>query len=87
MHASGRTLRWTFPLRFAEVVSGDGEKVYRQRIDLSDTEAFGQKELQARRQALRPEVGPARGLGRRRQRGLHPAGLARIQSRPEELSR
>ena len=40
------TLRWTFPLRFAELVSGDGEKVYRQRIDLDDTDAFGQKELQ-----------------------------------------
>jgi hypothetical protein len=33
-------LDWTFPMRFAEVVSGDGEKVYRERIDLSTTPAF-----------------------------------------------
>jgi hypothetical protein len=38
-------LRWTFPLRFAELVSGDGVKVYRQRIDLSDTGPFGEKTL------------------------------------------
>ena len=28
-------LTWTFPMAFAEVVTGDGEKVYRQQIDLS----------------------------------------------------
>lgn len=39
------TLRWTFPLKFAEVVSGDGEKVYRERIDLSDTPPFGEKTI------------------------------------------
>jgi hypothetical protein len=38
-------VRWTFPLRFAEVISGDGSQVQRQRIDLSDTSAFGEKEL------------------------------------------
>jgi hypothetical protein len=38
-------LEWTFPLAFAEVISGDGEKVYRQRIDLSDTGSFGTREL------------------------------------------
>jgi hypothetical protein len=38
-------LHWTFPLRFAELVSGDGVKVYRQRIDLTDTGAFGEKTL------------------------------------------
>jgi hypothetical protein len=38
-------LEWTFPLRFAELVSGDGSKVYRERIDLSDTEAFGQRSI------------------------------------------
>jgi hypothetical protein len=41
-------LRWTFPLRFAEVVSGDGVKVYRDRIDLSDTGAFGTRTVTAR---------------------------------------
>ncbi len=38
-------LEWTFPLRFAEVISGDGAKVYRDRIDLSDTPAFGHRML------------------------------------------
>jgi len=37
-------LQWTFPLHFAEIVSGDGTKVYRQRIDLDDTESFGSRE-------------------------------------------
>jgi hypothetical protein len=37
------SLDWTFPLRFAEIISGDGEKVYRERIDLLDTTAFGQR--------------------------------------------
>lgn len=39
------TLEWTFPLAFAEVISGDGKTVRRQRIDLTDTEAFGQRRL------------------------------------------
>jgi hypothetical protein len=38
-------LDWTFPLRFAELVSGDGHKVYRERIDLTDTAPFGQRTL------------------------------------------
>ncbi len=38
-------LRWTFPLSFAEIVSGDGQRVHRQRIDLSDTKPFGQRLL------------------------------------------
>ena len=36
---------WTFPLAFAEVVSGDGQKVYRERIDLADTEALGSRTI------------------------------------------
>src|SRR5690606_17540034 len=36
-------INWTFPLNFMEVVSGDGEKVYREKIDLNDTEAFGSR--------------------------------------------
>ncbi|RPD41763.1 hypothetical protein [Chitinophaga barathri] len=44
--ASGKTtvtmqLNWTFPLSFAEIVSGDGDKVYRHRINLVQTKAFG----------------------------------------------
>jgi hypothetical protein len=45
------TLEWTFPLRFAELVSGDGLKVYHERIELSDTEPFGNRTL-----TLRPEL-------------------------------
>jgi hypothetical protein len=39
------SLEWTFPLAFAEIVSGDGQKVFRQRIDLTDTESFGARKL------------------------------------------
>lgn len=45
-------LAWTFPLRFAEVISGDGQKVYRERIDLTDTLAFGRRTI-----ALHPDLG------------------------------
>jgi hypothetical protein len=44
-------LRWTFPLAFAEVISGDGQKVYRERIDLGDTEAVGGRVL-----SLQPQL-------------------------------
>ncbi|MCA1684506.1 MAG: hypothetical protein LC745_00675 [Planctomycetia bacterium] len=33
-------LEWTFPMRFAEVISGDGRTVYRERVDLSTSPAF-----------------------------------------------
>ncbi|MBE9584652.1 hypothetical protein IM792_09360 [Mucilaginibacter sp. JRF] len=36
-------VNWTFPLSFAEVISGDGSKVYRHRIELNSTQAFGNK--------------------------------------------
>jgi hypothetical protein len=39
------TLEWTFPLRFAEVISGDGSQNFRERIDLSDTGSFGRRSL------------------------------------------
>lgn len=38
-------LEWTFPLSYAEVVSGDGREVYRQRVSLLETTAFGAREL------------------------------------------
>jgi hypothetical protein len=41
-------LQWTFPLAFAEIISGDGQKVYRERIDLTDTAAFGSRSLKLR---------------------------------------
>lgn len=36
-------LKWTFPLNYAEIVSGDGSKVYRDRINLDTTNSFGEK--------------------------------------------
>ncbi|RZL06627.1 MAG: hypothetical protein EOO89_24180 [Pedobacter sp.] len=39
-------LNWTFPMNFIEVISGDGTKVYHDKIDLSDTKAFGDKLFQ-----------------------------------------
>ncbi|KLT65682.1 hypothetical protein [Pedobacter sp. BMA] len=36
-------LSWTFPLSFVEIVSGDGEKVYREHIKLNHTRAFGKE--------------------------------------------
>ncbi|MCE7059273.1 hypothetical protein [Dyadobacter sp. CY343] len=41
-------LSWTFPMNFVEVISGDGEKVYRERMDLTNTRAFGEQQLQFR---------------------------------------
>lgn len=38
-------LEWTFPMRFAEVVSGDGQKVFRERVDLGETGPFGRRTL------------------------------------------
>lgn len=36
-------LQWTFPMQFAEIVSGDGSKLYRHTIKLDNTTAFGQQ--------------------------------------------
>ena len=38
-------LSWTFPLRFVELISGGGAKVFRERIDCSDTGAFEQRSM------------------------------------------
>ena len=38
-------LQWTFPLAYAEVITGDGREVKRHRIDLSDTGSFGEMPL------------------------------------------
>jgi hypothetical protein len=45
------SIDWTFPLSFAEVISGDGHRVYRERIDLTDTATFGSRTL-----TLRPQL-------------------------------
>ena len=52
LDASGRakleaSLTWTFPMAFAEVIMGDGKQVYRKRIDLTATGAFGKQTLKA----------------------------------------
>jgi hypothetical protein len=36
---------WTFPLRFVELISGDGSRVYRDRFDCSDTGPFDQRTM------------------------------------------
>jgi hypothetical protein len=38
-------LSWTFPLRFVEMISGDGSHVFRQRIDCPDAGPFGQRTI------------------------------------------
>jgi hypothetical protein len=38
-------LDWTFPMAFGEIVSGDGRQIFRQRVDLADTDSFGKKTL------------------------------------------
>jgi hypothetical protein len=38
-------VEWTFPPAFAEVVSGDGQRVHRKRVDLIDAEEFGSRAL------------------------------------------
>ena len=38
-------IEWTFPLAFAEIITGDGKNVQRERVDLSDTEPFGRRTL------------------------------------------
>ncbi len=36
-------VNWTFPLTFAEIISGDGNQVFREKIDLQNTQAFGKQ--------------------------------------------
>lgn len=38
------TVDWTYPLTFAEIISGDGKQVFRERIDLTNTLPFGKKD-------------------------------------------
>jgi hypothetical protein len=38
-------VNWTFPLNFAEIISGDGEKVYREKINLNHTQVFGKEKF------------------------------------------
>jgi hypothetical protein len=36
-------LSWRFPMNYVEIISGDGEKVYRERISLESTTSFGEQ--------------------------------------------
>ncbi len=61
-------LNWTFPLLFAEIISGDGAQVFRQRVDLSNTKAFDQTKLNvpvdlSKRRWVRFEVWDVAGNG------------------------
>lgn len=38
-------LSWTFPMHFVEIISGDGDKVFREKVALNETEAFGEKKF------------------------------------------
>src|SRR5699024_8406112 len=39
------TVSLTFPLKYLEIISGDGKQVYKKVIPLSHTQAFGKKEI------------------------------------------
>ncbi len=41
-------LSWTFPMNFVEIITGDGENVFREKIDLTDTKAFGTQQFEFR---------------------------------------
>lgn len=41
----GIDINWTFPLSHVTIISGDGKEVYRQRINLDQTKAFGKKKF------------------------------------------
>jgi len=36
-------LDWTFPMNHVDIVSGDGKEIFRERIDLTNTQSFGKK--------------------------------------------
>lgn len=39
-------LLWTFPMNYIEVISGDGTRVYRDKVDLTKTKAYGDQVFQ-----------------------------------------
>jgi hypothetical protein len=42
-------VRWTFPLKYVELISGDGSHTVRERIDCSETAPFDSRSLRLRR--------------------------------------
>jgi hypothetical protein len=50
LDASGKAIiavniNWTFPLNFVEIISGDGKRVYKKRINLNYTTSFGKQKF------------------------------------------
>jgi hypothetical protein len=50
LNSSGNTvikleIDWTFPLNFIDIISGDGKKVFRKRINLNYVKAFGKRKF------------------------------------------
>jgi hypothetical protein len=39
-------LDWTFPLNYVEIISGDGENVFREKVELHETRAFGTRQFE-----------------------------------------
>ena len=69
---------WTFPLRMAEIVWGDGRETHRQTIPLADTREFDQHEFTWQVKAPRVEVGSSGVVGHCRQRRLYHAHLEEL---------
>ena len=78
-------LSWTFPLRYVELISGDGARVFRERIDCAETGAFQRRSSPPCARPHRSKVAPAGGVGRRRQRRFHAARLAGVRSTVKTL--
>ena len=45
------SVSWTFPLRFAEIVWGDGRTIRREIVELADTREFGSRSFEWRARA------------------------------------
>ena len=70
-------IEWTFPPAFAEVISGDGKTVYRERIDLVRHSGRSARRRWICRRTWGEDLGPVRGVGRGVERGVYAAGLDR----------
>ena len=69
-------LKWTFPLSYAEIITGDGRETKRQRVDLSSTESFGEMTLNVDVDVRTPTLAPSGDLGHRDERCIYATGLA-----------
>ena len=69
-------VNWTFPLIFAELISGDGKQVFREKIDLINTTPFGKKQYQFTTNLKKQNLGTCRSMGCRDQWRLHTTGVA-----------